>query len=155
MKYIGYEHPATAACGITGYHRVVLWDKLEGQNTNCHWCDTPLYWEKGFPTHKDGLVVDHLNGIKNDDRPENLVPSCGRCNLTREGVRKPGRMREIDGECQFEGCKNEARARGRKSKHLFVCIAHYNQEYIGNEMTPLRPYLMLPRTDSGREMLNL
>jgi hypothetical protein len=41
----------------------------------------------------DRLTVDHLNGISDDNRRENLVPSCGRCNTLRAQQAKASALR--------------------------------------------------------------
>ena len=88
VKYIGYNHPAANPSGITQEGRIVLWDKLKGKGAMCHWgCSTWVSWDRVHPVDKNALVVDHLNLIKGDNRPENLVPSCAHCNTTRTGGR--------------------------------------------------------------------
>lgn len=128
VKYIGYEHPAAADSGITGYHRIVLWEKLRGQNVECHWgCGTLLDWNKSYPEHRDALVTDHLNGIRDDNRPENLVASCASCNASVSRM-----ARKVNKECTFEGCDRAVSAQG-------LCKAHYMQKWLGMEMAPIRP----------------
>ena len=138
VKYIGYKHPAANPCGITGHHRIVLWDKLNGQDVPCHWCGNEVSWSKTYPNDLDALVVDHVNLDKHDNSPENLVPSCQRCNMSRPGGRKP-RKRLVTGDCDFEGCNREAKARSKDRTKVW-CSGHWQQEHIGKELTPLRRY---------------
>jgi uncharacterized protein YjcR len=75
-------------------HRMVLWRKLRGDDAPCHWCGKWLRWNIDLET-------DHLNSIRDDNRPENLVPSCGRCNSMRAAgtlgkrLRKQANWRQI------------------------------------------------------------
>jgi 5-methylcytosine-specific restriction endonuclease McrA len=68
-------------------HRVVVYDRNGGIAGSCFWCGVALVWST--------LVVDHLNEVKADNRPENLVVSCNDCNRARgamtpflQGLRK-------------------------------------------------------------------
>ena len=127
VVYFGFNHPAANKSGVTRYHRIVLWDKLNGQNAYCHWgCGTFLYWEKSYPEHKDALVTDHLNGIRDDNRPENLVPCCNKCNGT---VSRASRKEFI--ECQYGPCDRDAAIKG-------YCKVHYTQKWAGKELKPIR-----------------
>lgn len=71
-------HPLADKMGRIYEHRAVLFAKhrygAEGC-PSCYWCGQILVWKT--------LVVDHLNEDKMDNRPENLVPSCNRCNRAR------------------------------------------------------------------------
>jgi 5-methylcytosine-specific restriction endonuclease McrA len=74
-------HPLATANGRAYEHRVVLFTKIGPGPHACHWCGAEIGWlPKGEP---GSLQVDHLNAIGDDNRPENLVPSCFRCNTTR------------------------------------------------------------------------
>jgi hypothetical protein len=133
VNYIGYEHPATASSGVTRYHRIVLWDKLNGQDADCNWCGRRVYWDKSFKEYRDGLVTDHVNLDRADNRPENLVPSCQACNVGREGGRRPPMRTKNLGTCLVESCDREA-------KSLEMCSGHYQQHYAGRQFTELRQY---------------
>lgn len=133
VHYIGYEHPATNPSGLTKFHRIVLWNKLQGEDSPCHWCGRQLFWSKKAPFEPDALCVDHVNIIKNDNRPENLVPSCIVCNLTREGgQRERVKTKNLNG-CKMTLCDRTAVA-------LDMCAAHYMQSLKGRELTELRTY---------------
>lgn len=75
------DHPLADKGGKVYEHRAVLHDSIGPGPHPCHWCETELDWlPKGNPT---AINVDHLNAIGDDNRPENLVPSCQSCNNTR------------------------------------------------------------------------
>lgn len=40
--------------------------------------------------------------------------------------------------CAFDGCHNDGASRLAKGEGPLYCNAHYNQHYVGKEMTPLR-----------------
>lgn len=140
VLYIGYNHPAATPSGVSRYHRIVLWDKLQGQDAPCHWCGGMVTWSLSFPESQDALVVDHLNGIRNDNRPENLVPSHNRCNLGRI------ERSSIDwGTCTASWENGQCERDG--AIHVFgeqvqVCMAHYYQNRGGKAFEPIRTYLV-------------
>lgn len=133
VNYVGFEHPACNPSGVTRQHRLILWDKLQGEDSPCHWCGRQLFWSKKAPFEPDALCADHLNTIKDDNRTENLVPSCRVCNLTREGgQRERVRTKNLDG-CKASSCDREAVA-------LEMCAVHYMQSLKGRELTPIQKY---------------
>lgn len=82
------EHPLSHQHSVAE-HRFVLWEKLGCESVDCehecHWgCGRVLTWGG-----REGIQADHLNGIKDDNNPENLVPSCLRCNMRRFQVGNP------------------------------------------------------------------
>lgn len=75
------SHPLATLSGKVYEHRAVLFDAIGYGPHLCHWCGTPVNWyPKGHPAE---LQVDHLNNYGDDNRPENLVPSCRTCNASR------------------------------------------------------------------------
>jgi 5-methylcytosine-specific restriction endonuclease McrA len=68
-------HPLGDRKKRVAVHRMVAFDVRNGECGACHWCDLPLTWRKAH--------VDHLNEVKDDNRPENLVVSCKDCNQAR------------------------------------------------------------------------
>lgn len=60
-------------------HRVVYHAHHGDGPFPCHWCSAVVTW--------DDMHVDHLNDIKDDNSPDNLVASCPTCNQAR-GVEK-------------------------------------------------------------------
>ena len=68
-------HPMAQASGYAMEHRYVLFEKIGPGVHACVWCKGRLPWEK--------LVPDHLDGVKSNNVPENLVPSCVSCNFLR------------------------------------------------------------------------
>mgnify|MGYP002652839098 CR=1 FL=1 len=75
-------HPAAGKRGMAYEHRVVLYDSIGQGPHRCHWCETEVRWD-ATRGNADALQVDHLNAVGDDNRPANLVPSCGPCNSTR------------------------------------------------------------------------
>ena len=73
-----YEHPLASEGGGLAEHRKVLYDKIGPGTHPCHWCDVELEWGG-----HEGINTDHVNWDKQDNRPENLVPSCRVCNGSR------------------------------------------------------------------------
>jgi hypothetical protein len=71
-------HPLATTRGCILEHRKILFDQHGTGPHPCFWCGTSLDWKE--------IVGDHLNEIKHDNRPENLVISCNTCNRMRGGM---------------------------------------------------------------------
>ena len=56
-------------------HRRVFFDAHGKGPHSCHWCSKPLEWSE--------MDVDHLNAVRDDNEPTNLVASCPACNKDR------------------------------------------------------------------------
>jgi hypothetical protein len=69
------SHPLAGKRGRVYQHRVVLFEKLAGRDAPCAYCKRPLRWFAREPS-PDRLYTDHVNAIRGDNRPENLVPVC-------------------------------------------------------------------------------
>lgn len=76
-------HPVATAQGKAYEHRVVLYDSLGEGPHPCHWCQRPMPWLGGAA---DAINVDHLDGDRLNNLPDNLVPACLDCN-TKRGTR--------------------------------------------------------------------
>lgn len=76
------RHPLAPPCGRVYVHRMVLFDAIGPGSHACHWCGRLVTWLLPID-NPDTLEVDHLNGVKDDNRIDNLVVSCGDCNTTR------------------------------------------------------------------------
>lgn len=70
------NHPLADNRGRILEHRMVLFNSMGGGRWPCFWCGTPLEWGVN-------LFVDHRNHDKQDNRLENLLPSCNSCNAGR------------------------------------------------------------------------
>lgn len=78
------SHPLAGKTGRVAEARAVLFDSIGWGPHPCGWCGKPVDWKVGVPGNRpDSLVADHLNSDHLDDRLENLVPSCGSCNVAR------------------------------------------------------------------------
>ena len=84
-------HPLADAIGLVYTHRAVLYDVVGPGPHPCHWCGTAVDWQAAGSGY---LQADHVNGDREDNRPENLVPSCGPCNSRRASRRRVERLRE-------------------------------------------------------------
>lgn len=79
------DHPLATADGKVLQHRMALYDAIGPGEHTCHWCGTPVIWqrrEKSAP-FRGILVVDHLDADGLNNSLDNLVPSCQRCNRLR------------------------------------------------------------------------
>lgn len=72
---VGLEHPLSDRQGWTYEHRLVAYSKYGPEAHFCHWCGTSITWANN--------VVDHLDEVKANNDPDNLVSCCSRCNLAR------------------------------------------------------------------------
>jgi 5-methylcytosine-specific restriction endonuclease McrA len=75
------DHPL-AKKGTVPEHRLVAYEKFGNGPQSCYWCGTHLEWESDRHAF-DTVRVDHLNEVKNDNHPDNLVISCNACNRLR------------------------------------------------------------------------
>ena len=103
-------HPLAHANGRAYEHRVVLYDLIGPGTHECFWCGVMVEWgPKGSP---DELQPDHLNNDGGDNRPENLVPSCRRCNTTRAIQGRSDVLRDLgfwSGNDTIASCEQQRR----------------------------------------------
>lgn len=71
-------HPRADRKGTVREHVWVLYEKIGPGPHPCHWCGTLKNWGG-----KTGIHADHLDEVKGNNDPDNLVPSCGPCNRLR------------------------------------------------------------------------
>lgn len=84
-------HPLAKSGGRVYVHRMVLFDEIGTGPHECFWCGAEVDWlPKGDPKE---LQPDHLNDIGDDNRIENLVPACRRCNSARGSQRRADALR--------------------------------------------------------------
>jgi hypothetical protein len=88
------SHPIAPPSGVVAFSRLVLYEKIGAGTHPCHWCGAPVTWMPGAGLAKGALLADHLDWDRNNDAPENLVPSCNHCNVTR---RRDGERRRLQG----------------------------------------------------------
>lgn len=75
VKLLHRNHPLASKEGHVFEHRAVVYAKHDGRCPDCFWCGAKLDWEEA--------VVDHLNEVKSDNRPDNLLIACNPCNRAR------------------------------------------------------------------------
>lgn len=68
-------HPLADRAEFVFEHRMVLYEKIGPGTHPCFHCGKLVEW-------KVSLIVDHLNRNRSDNRAENLVASCSKCNAT-------------------------------------------------------------------------
>jgi hypothetical protein len=73
-----HGHPVAFRSGDAFEHRVVLFDAIGPGEHPCNWCGKTITW--GVDLQADHVDHDTVN----NDRG-NLVPSCARCNVQRNG----------------------------------------------------------------------
>lgn len=79
-------HPLANARGVFE-HRVVLYDAIGPGEHPCHWCSALVTWDITASADPRALVVDHLDFVKLNNDPANLVPACWACNIARTRAR--------------------------------------------------------------------
>lgn len=84
------QHPLTLARNCRSsrmfVHRIVLYAKVGPGQHPCHHCGRTLTW--GI-----NLQVDHLDAVRLNNDPSNLVPTCQPCN-THRALQSPTAFRE-------------------------------------------------------------
>lgn len=90
-RYSAISHPGHPLANKTGRvqtHRFVLYEKIGPGPHPCHWCGATLFWVAGkLGGGGNALVPDHLDGMRRNNLPENLVASCQGCNSHRSHPR--------------------------------------------------------------------
>lgn len=106
-------HPLAWKSGHVLEHRLVAYEKYGPGRQSCHWCGVPLEWRE--------VDVDHLDAVRDNNAPDNLVISCRNCNSMRasDGNPIPWSPYAPRGSiCSVETC--EARVIARD-----LCPTHY------------------------------
>lgn len=82
VKYVGFDHPACNASGLTNIHRLILWDKVDGKSVPCAECGEMLRWDV-VSTDLNFVVGDHVDENKLNNDPSNIEPVHAACNVKR------------------------------------------------------------------------
>jgi hypothetical protein len=79
--------PDTCLLGPKGLsvpvNRLLLFQRIGPGPHECHWCRTHIEWRHGARNAPNTIVSDHVDGNKRNNAPDNIVPSCCKCNLWR------------------------------------------------------------------------
>lgn len=70
---------------------------------NCEMCGQGEYWRGKYM----GLILDHINGIRDDNRLKNLRIVCPNCNSTLDT--HAGRKNKIYKKCKMSDCNNQVK----------------------------------------------
>lgn len=100
--YVGINHLLSFGNGMTYEHRLVLFDKIGYGPHRCQHCGKHINW-------RTGLEADHLDGNRSNNAPDNLVPSCIKCNRERR--------RNVQAQC--DRCSRRHHAKGLCSLHYY------------------------------------
>ena len=113
-------------------HRVTLYNRIGPGLHPCHWCGKEVEWTRGN-NGETTLVVDHLDDNRQNNEPDNLVPSCNVCNL-----RRSNKMMIQDGELwTMRGRAFPVRTRAIEricshcGKTFLLGVQHANRENVG------------------------
>ena len=72
-------HPLATKDGHLAEHRLILYEKIGPWAHECNWCQRMLRWTPG-KMEEDSILPDHINWNTHDNSPDNIVPSCPKCN---------------------------------------------------------------------------
>lgn len=134
------QHPlARGGNGKLWEHRVALYDKIGPGVHPCHHCGELVEWTFGI--RRGGLVVDHLDGDKRNNSPQNLVPSCNRCNChVRAGkmiqpdelfvMDSGSRKRAVELECPCGKKYLKAKSQAKRSKYCSTDCRYRNSKIL-------------------------
>lgn len=78
-------------------HRMKFYDAYGYGDHKCNWCEASVTFNE--------MHVDHLNAIRDDNRPENLVASCPDCNMSRGLDKMKKTMQERGMMIEFNGVR--------------------------------------------------
>lgn len=105
------EHPLVAnrKSGQVLEHRIVLYDTIGAGSHPCHSCGRTVSWFA--ESAKDRLEVDHLDGVRSNNSPENLAATCPKCNdgQSRRRLTACGRGHEYTAETTRLSAKGHRR----------------------------------------------
>lgn len=121
-------------------HRKVYFDANPNGPKPCHWCGKRLDW--------DTTQIDHLNAIRDDNRLDNLVASCGGCNRDRA---KPAAVRAHKARAKKFMVNGKWWSIDDAAKHLGVCRSSIMARLVAG--WPIERAMTEPRGVTGPKRL--
>ncbi|ANI05477.1 hypothetical protein A210_23455 [Pseudomonas putida SJTE-1] len=107
------DHPLRRQSNRVYEHRIVYHAHHGDGPFACHWCSAQVTW--------DDMHVDHLNDRTDDNRPDNLVASCARCNQKR-GLPKMTRTHQLKSDRRYTA-HGKTMCLSEWSRHLSISRA--------------------------------
>ncbi|WP_157876188.1 HNH endonuclease signature motif containing protein [Streptacidiphilus griseoplanus] len=98
-------HPLVLKASYVPEHRFVLFEEIGPGRHPCNGCGEVVEWKPGGRTGKGVLIVDHVDRNPMNNAPDNLVPSCTRCNVMNADrvVTDPENFRVVKGGTRLRG----------------------------------------------------
>lgn len=117
-------------------HRVIFYEEHGAGPFNCHWCKDRVTW--------DDMHVDHLNDVRDDNSPTNLVASCPSCNQGRARYKTVLASKQRATKITFDGVTKTIPEWARE-----VGISYNSLRRRISEGWPIERCLTEPRGKSG------
>ncbi|MEV4934130.1 HNH endonuclease signature motif containing protein [Sphingobium sp. LSP13-1-1.1] len=91
------EHPLAMSNGLVLEHRRVAYNKYGAGTQTCNWCNVELEWS--------AVEVDHLDWTRTNNRSDNLVTSCQKCNLGRRSPKEEAAAKQTSAKLNEQSDK--------------------------------------------------
>ena len=148
-RFVGRDHPLSNGNRCIQEQRAILWDRIGPGPHTCHYCGEEVNWRVGIKGGGNGaLIAEHKDRDPRNNSPENLVPSCQRCNILNCDriirpdeltVMKSGRKRRaVERECQNCGTTFRWVNRNAANRGKYCTMACYRASQRAGASKPTR-----------------